>query len=79
MAEKRDYYEVLEVARTATADEIKMAYRKAAMKWHPDRWVDGTEAEKKPPRRNSRRLPRHIPCSATLTRRQGTTSMVSRA
>ena len=47
MAEKRDYYEVLGVDKNASADDIKSAYRKAALKWHPDRWVDGTEQEKK--------------------------------
>jgi len=47
MAEKRDYYEVLGLSKGASIDEIKGAYKKAALKWHPDRWVSGTEAEKK--------------------------------
>jgi len=37
MSTKRDYYEILVVAKSASQDEIKKAYRKVAMQFHPDR------------------------------------------
>src|SRR5438445_97579 len=47
MASRRDYYEVLGVRREADEEEIKRAYRRLAMQFHPDRNVGDPEAEEK--------------------------------
>ncbi len=47
MAAKSDYYDILGVTKTASAEELKRAYRKQALEWHPDRHKDDKEVAEK--------------------------------
>ena len=45
--EKKDYYKILGIDKKATADDIKKSYRKLSLKWHPDKWSNKSDKEKK--------------------------------
>lgn len=65
---------MLGLSKGASTDDIKGAYRKAALKWHPDRWVNGTDAEKKTAEEKFKEASEAYPCSAIRTRKPNTIS-----
>ena len=74
MAAKRDYYEVLGVDRSASADDIKRSYRRLAMKYHPDRNPGDAEAEA-----SLKRLQRPTKSCRMTTGGSGMTNLVTKA
>lgn len=52
----KGYYKILGVPENASPEEIKKKFRSEALRWHPDRWVNGTEEEKKTAEKNFKQL-----------------------
>ena len=67
---QRDYYEVLGVSQTASGPELKKAFKKLAMKYHPDRNPDDPQADKK-----FKELQKHMKSFQTLTKNHLMTSL----
>ena len=67
---QRDYYEVLGVSQTASGPELKKAFKKLAMKYHPDRNPDDPQADK-----NLKKQQKHMKSFRMLTKNHLTTSL----